>query len=667
MATNTPFMIIRLWPEHHQHPAVLRSLLRVLARHRNACDEVWFCTQPGTPELAVHRAAALQMGEVTRLLREMGIQPGLQIAQTLGHMDCLFEVAGGEWQRMVGHDGTVARACHCPRAPGFLDYLRAITTMYAAWQPSSVWIDDDLRMHFHAPVSWGCFCERCLAAFSDATGRQWEREMLLKAFRHSPDGKIRQDWVAFNQQSLAGVAAVVAQAVRETAPACRLGLQHCGHAWGLYSGADWEPVFNVLAADSSLPVGSRPGGGYYQDHRPRELLAKALDVARQVNRLPAGVTDICPEVENFTHVALGKSAHGTAIESAWYLAQAGCTSLSYAILCSGHESMSWYGTLLKRLAAWRPFFERFVVDHHDTVGGGLDPVFSRAHMTRPLRKGEDVMAWAHADLASMHRLVELGLPLAPDSVGACASLLSAEAIAGLTDAQIPHLLASGLLLDGAAAHALQERGWAEAMGLTVEPLGAEEFLFERFTDDPLNAGHGGHLWRQYAFGERMSLYRCFPCVPDARILGQYQHITTDDFAGAATIAVNTSRHGRLVVFGNNGWETVVSSARRAQMLAAADWVSHGRLPVIVDTPAQVAVAVRLRRDGRPRGIMLLNLSIDNSPPLSLRVRGTIGETAVWIRPERCDRQLTGVRHGVEMRLQVPPLAPWSLGYLRFDE
>jgi hypothetical protein len=60
-------------------------------------------------------------------------------------------------------------------------------------------------------------------------------------------------------------------------------------------------------------------------------------ISRQISRLPACVDQVCPEIEGYNHNAFGKSAHGVVVESSLDLAM-GCNGLSYAILCSGHET-----------------------------------------------------------------------------------------------------------------------------------------------------------------------------------------------------------------------------------------------------------------------------------------------------------------------------------------
>ena len=656
-------MAMRLWPHHHNDPSMRDETLNLLKGHRGICNEVWFCSEIGFPSLEAHAESAARMQEAAALYREAGFKTGIQIANTLGHADVFLETPGGDWQRMVGHDGTAALASHCPRAPGFLDYLRDMTTAYVRWQPSSLWIDDDLRMHQHAPVQYGCFCPSCITGFSEIQNREWTRESLVSALE-APGGDLRAQWVEFGQESMAGVASVMARATHATAPGCFIGLQHAGADWSLYGGRDWNPVFRAIREACPLPMGSRPGGGYYCDHSPRGVLWKALDLARQVRALPADIEVVCPEIENFPHAAMGKTAHGTAIESAWYLAQSDCNSLSYALVCSGHEDASFYGSQLSVLEKWAPFFERYLRENEGTTPGGFDPVMGHEHLKRPARDTGTPMGWAEPSILSSYGFATLGLPMCPDGVSPCGAVLGAEAARGLTEAEARHLLSGAVILDGQALHALHERGWGDWTGVAAVPFGRGEFYFERFTDSALNGSQAGKVWQQFGFAGPSVGFRIECSQAAAHILGEYVEPTTQKVRGLATVAVETPLGGRLGVLGYNGFETNVSSARREQILSLADWVARGRLPVMVDTAAQVAVATRITACGLLRSVLLMNLTIDRTPPLSLKLRNIDGNhITLHHPPERQDRPLTAINSGDEWLVTLPPMEPWSLAYL----
>jgi hypothetical protein len=215
-----PFVIIRLWPRHHAHQVELAGLLAALKRNRRACDEVWFCTEIGFPPMDAHERSALLMAGAAEKIRALGIEPGLQIANTLGHgMSLLRDESGAVWPPMVDEEGRTAPPAPCPRAPIALAYLDRMVRLYAACQPSSIWIDDDLRMSSHGALKYGCFCPLCVHAFSVEQRRKFTRSSLVAALHDPSDGALRLAWTRFNAASLAGIAAAIARAAHAVAPA----------------------------------------------------------------------------------------------------------------------------------------------------------------------------------------------------------------------------------------------------------------------------------------------------------------------------------------------------------------------------------------------------------------------------------------------------------------
>lgn len=662
-----PFMIIRLWPDHHKSEKLFNDLLKALRRYRRACDEVWFCTEVGFPALEAHRRSAELMAGAAEYVRQAGFGAGLQIANTIGHADVLMWPSDGiTWRGMVGHDGVKAQHSGCPRDPALRDYTRQMIQAYAEWQPDSIWLDDDLsRMNNHVPVYYGCFCAECMKAFGKTGGRHWtSREALVKAIGNYDDSGVRLAWMEFCQQSMASLAQVVAEAVHAIAPACRMGLQHAGHENGsLYNGHDHAPIFQALADSSGLPVGSRPGAGFYRDHAPREMILKAYDLGRQAARVPKCVSQVCAEVENFSHIALGKTPHGTAVESMLDLAL-GCNSLSYAVVCSNHESMDWYGGILKNLAAWRPFFEEFATANRDTVPGGLHVAYGMSHAQRKLHPNEKPFAWAGISFNDMYLMATMGLPLTPHPGSACGSILTAKAIEGLSDDEIDSLLAGGLFMDGAAAWRLQDRGFGPKMGVAVELRDNDSF--EYFTADSLNGEYSGHVWQiVFSCQGPVRSFALKPLTKRARVLGEYRAPT--GASGAMTMVTETANGGRVAVFGYNGFEAVVSTARRHQILAAADWVSRGKLPVLIHTAVQVVAVPRVDRRGVLKGILLLNASLDQTPPIVMNVRNPAGKSAHLITPTGRGKLSTKQVGKNEQMLRLPRIKPWSVAWVDFDK
>lgn len=662
-AKTFPFSIIRLWPQHHKDPVELRELLAALKRNRCACDEVWFATEIGFPPMAVHEQSAQLLGEAVKKVCALGIAPGLQIANTLGHgMSLLCDESGAVWPMMVDEEGRSAPPTPCPRAPVALAYMDRMTRLYAACQPSSVWIDDDLRMSNHGAIKYGCFCPVCLRAFSAEQERKFTHPSLVTALHDPTGGALRLAWTKFNAKSLAGIAATIAKATHAVAPACRLGFQTIGHEQFLYSGPDWSPALKNLANFSQHPSGARLGHGYYTDHNPRQMINKAFLISRQVSRLPVCVDQICPEIEGFNHNALGKSAHGLVVESSLDLAM-GCNSLSYAILCSGHEPMAWYETLLSRIARYRPFWEEYVRINADTTPGGLEVRLGMQQVARSLSSTEAPFAWSSVNLDTIYNLASLGLPLCTSATGASAVILHADVVKGLSDVELRRILAGGVMMDGLAAWRVQERGFGKELGVQVEAIAKPIPFHERISGDALNGVYAGRHWD--SLGNGTGAFMLNVRSDDVRVLGTYEDRLRAT-QGAATILAENSKGGRVAVFGYYGWETAPSGAKRNQYLAAADWISHGKLPVVIHTIAPVMVVPRMDVSGRLVSVFLLNASIDTTPPLKLCLRGEKRKIIYWQVPAGRSGELVLTAAGTDALCTVPALPGWSVVCLSFQ-
>ena len=184
-------MIIRL-RSGQEKPEVWERLFPQLLKAKACCDEVWFSTGVGIPLLEKHRKRSKYMAEHAKVLRANGIIPSLQIQATLGHGDDITAAAGAEgkmWGSYVGVNGEQCKYINCPRQKGFLDYFRELSHIYAQWHPGSVWIDDDLRLHNHAPAMapCGCYCQECLELFGQKEGRSFTREELVAAYKEDPE------------------------------------------------------------------------------------------------------------------------------------------------------------------------------------------------------------------------------------------------------------------------------------------------------------------------------------------------------------------------------------------------------------------------------------------------------------------------------------------------
>lgn len=656
-------LTIRLW-DHHMHEDVLEELLLLLKNNRSACDEVWLTTDMGFPSRAVHAANAEKMGEAAEKFRRLGIIASLQISNTIGHGDYLrhLDFSGITWRHMVGPDGTVAKYINCPRDEQFLRYIFDTTKEYSRWQPDTVWVDDDLRMSNHSKVDNGCFCDSCVAEFNQQYGTAWTREELAAKINDPSDWTWRNRWAVFNSSSLDLVMEAVVTATLSVSPHSTFGLQHASWDWAIYGGHYYQTLADVVLRLSGTKLKYRPGAGYYNDSAPCGMIDKSM-IVNLCSMLTRELSDdIRPEIESFPHTALNKTAHGLAVETSLYLAQ-GSDAMTYAILVVANERPAYFHDTLQTLGSWRPFWLRYLAHNKDTHPAGLQLCFNIDHANRELKASERHFEWSRLLQLGAYKLTTFGLPVTYYA-GQPAVLLHPDMVGSLTEQQLKALFSGGVITDGQVIAALEKRGFAHLTGVRAEDAPVVNGA-EKLTAHPLNGNYVGRLWIQYLISGLTTMQTLSSDNPDTQILGHYvTNSGTEN--GIASLVTTTPLGGRLAVFGYNLWEPTVNTARRHQILAAADWVSGGIIPVLVETTARVNAIPRTDAQGRLTSVMLLNNSIDVTPELTLRLRNPMhaeNGQALWVRPLQEDLPLSIERGNVEWLVRIPPIAPWSVGVI----
>jgi len=385
----------------------------------------------------------------------------------------------------------------------------------------------------------------------------------------------------------------------------------------------------------------------FDDHAPRDLVGSALLFAACHG--PCGVATL----DNRRHCASGKTAHGLCVESMLYLAY-GASGLEYDLLGYVPEPMTWYAsTYLSELTLWRPFFQAYVRFNAETKIGGILPFCGKG--------GQPELS---GTLRAANALAPVGLPLCPGSPWPVCYILNAEAVESMSAVDIQRVLSGGVLLDGGAVAKLQARGYGAAMQLTAQTR--EPDVCEVFTDDELNLNRVGYEWHpEVSKGEAFAL--C-PSNEAARVVGRYQR-ADGKAAEAASVLTETPGGARIAAFGFAGFSSEVSSARRRQLLLAADWVAQGRLPVFVETVSQAVVVPRVTMAGDLRSVTVLNATIDVQQPITMRLRGCQGglETAEWVTAKEKPVTVSLRWEGKDALVTLPAIGPWQIGWLRLAD
>ncbi|MCK6500357.1 MAG: hypothetical protein L6Q38_12860, partial [Nitrospira sp.] len=185
----------------------------------------------------------------------------------------------------------------------------------------------------------------------------------------------------------------------------------------------------------------------------------------------------------------------------------------------------------------------------------------------------------------------------------------------------------------------------------------ERDAMEVLTADPLNGRFAGwsrdcrqSFWREPAV-------RLEPVSGDVGVLARMMDYQGADLGPSMTTFTN-ALGGRVVVMGYYPWSQMHHLAKSSQMKAVCAWLSHGRLPVWVESFARIHVWSRQTQEDETSAV-ILNASLDPATRPTLR----------WAHPCRRvewfgmddSRKVLRVEGDGRDRVRLPDLDPWRAG------
>jgi hypothetical protein len=603
----------------------LKDLLDLLAEYRDTVGEVAFFTgftHPPMP-LATIQERAERLKRVIPEFKALGLSSGINHLSTMGHLDENLENSLNEpWQHLVDIGGGVSKSCYCVADPDMQEYVRRSYVALAEAGPDFIWVDDDVRMESHAAaIRFACFCDRCVAQFSTEIGRKWTREGLKEAFSSGELAErlaLRRKWLEHNRAYIERLLKLIRSVVDTVDPKMRLGLMTGETAYSGFGNRQWA---EALAGPNGVEVKWRPGGGFYEDSTPSGLLGKAHSTGRQTALLPASVTDVQYEHENFPYQPLRKSVTLFTAEIAAAIG-AGCTGVALNLMGISQDPFDEYRPYFAAVRERKTFTEQAAGLFGRSPCEGLWITFTKDYFAALSASGDWTSAstWG-GGFGRFNELAEIGLPMAYSREGASIVWLTAEACLEFSRDDLLHFLSGGVLLDGPALAKLNELGLSNHTGFAVRGTKQVDTI-ERLTNDEINGRFGGwHRDCRPSFWPETT-YLLEPRNLKSRILSEVIDFTPTSFGPCSGVFEN-SLGGRVAVLGYYPTRFLQSLAKSSQMKALCRWLSRDRLPAYVDSYSRVALWCRRDAQGRP-ALMVLNASIDPVERLVVRVRTAAG-------------------------------------------
>ncbi len=376
---------------------------------------------------------------------------------------------------------------------------------------------------------------------------------------------------------LRGTLELLRAAVDEVNPTLQLGLMS-GEA--TYSGLGFGELLAALSSEAAGPACYRPGGGFYQDHSPTDLVDKAHGIGRQVAFAGPAILNIQSELENFPYCRLTKSTTTVFNEVATYIA-AGCTGTALNLLGGLDEQhgLGEYEDYLKRMADVAPFLAKEVSLFGRSACEGLWPALTRDVFAATNPDGDWLNAPAWGSRAAFAQELSLiGLPLAYQRESASLALLSGDNVLAFSKEELTELLSGGLLLDAPALARLQELGLGEHTGFALAGQRADDTL-EVFGDDELSGAFPG--WerdcRQSFRAWWQPGWLLEPLSQAARPLSRAVDYAGKDY-GALAGAFENTLGGRVAILGYYPWSYQLWRGSSDRLKRLARWLSRDSLP-----------------------------------------------------------------------------------------
>ena len=252
------------------------------------------------------------MRKLTVLLAEKGVTMSVNQWHSVMHADLGKHFAQGQHFRpMVDPAGRASALCVCPLCENWQAYIARLYARYAELDPSILWVEDDFRLHNHAPLEWGgCFCDEHMKLYSARAGKALTREEFVRGvLQPGEPHPYRKIWLDVSRDTMLSAAGAIGRAVRAVSPRAKVGLMSSAPHIHAAEGRDWHALLHALAA-GAVPVDRvhLPG---YQEASPSAYMHGFNMVSMLTRAMLPPETEVYPELENFPFSRFSKSRRFT--------------------------------------------------------------------------------------------------------------------------------------------------------------------------------------------------------------------------------------------------------------------------------------------------------------------------------------------------------------------
>lgn len=554
-------------------------------------------------------------------IRELGFKIDINVGITLGHGDNGDDgpekLYGVKFQNFIGHDGSIARSSFCFLDKNYRNYILEKYRLFALLNPDIIWIDDDLRLVWHWPVIYGCFCELHMEKFNKTFGTSFTRETLLKEFLKEtfPEpNDIRIKWIDLSGELLLEFLKEITEAVYKVSPNTKMGLMNCMIFVNSWSGLELEKTLNVLSTPKE-PAVIRPGALQYTDEYLYGYLFKANSIATLNSCLDRKYQSYS-EIENYTHSSFEKSNTSLRLETLLYILIGGCNGHTFNLADYFGNPWRDYRSKFETLGNIKPYLETVLNAIKNKRQKGIKEIISEKYakycnIKREARENISSPREIWSNMLSINGIAR-GFEDKPPY------LISGDNILCLEKEEILKILSSSVFLDWKAAYNLQEMGYGGEKYLGVKLIDKNiEGANEKFTKHDFNREYKD-TW--YFSRENTKIIEILS--HKVEVITEICSINEPDRFYPGICLYENELKGRIAILpqsldedGNFGKPHYFNNrlfnfvGRRVQLRNILEWLCRGAIPCYVDSP-EGFVAVSCWENEKECVIGLFNLSLD---------------------------------------------------------
>ena len=423
-------------------------------------------------------------------IREKGLSVSINNWMEIGHCDrgCHF-LEGQNFTPFVDMKGHVAQSIVCPLCDAYFDYFSEYATyLVREIDPDTFWIEDDFRLHNHAPLfGVGCYCEKHMAMYNERLGTQYTREELLeKVFAQGPLNREREVWLDVNRDTMLILAEKLGRMLKAAKPDIDVALMTSRPAAHCMEARDWDRLLGKLSQGSTrinrihLPYGEIP---------PKDFMYQINSQSMGIRTLSGDGVVIMPEIEHGSSTLYAKTPRYLrfTLEGSLPLVISGSTYSIYGFHANGARDSFGFGEVVRDLQPYMQAVRDLDLDF-SRMAGVVVPIDERTCYHKTVKN--DYTDLTATEYCAAGYLSALGIAFCYSQDkrfwGETVFLTGSNADF-FTDGELCALFADNFVIgDATLARALEKRGLLSLIGATgISELSYEngEYSYEECVDD----------------------------------------------------------------------------------------------------------------------------------------------------------------------------------------